>query len=207
MSNEAILDGGNKGGEGEGELDLDLSGEGEGKGGDGKGGDKPNKYADESPEDRSARYARMSDQHDKKHKLGKYAEAPEAKPSKDGKKSDELDYGQKAYLVASGYKSAAEQKLAQEMMKSSGKTLDEILESKFFQAEVKEIREAAEGKAAIPEGTKRPGNSSADSVEYWIAKGELPPADQVELRQKVVNARMKAESGGSNFTSNPVVGR
>lgn len=208
MSNEAIIEGQ----EGAEEIELELEEGEEGKNGEGKEGEegkKPKgKYADESPEDRSARLRRMSDQHDKKHKLGKYKEAaPEGKPADTSKKTGELDYGQKAYLVSMGYKTSAEQKVAQDMMANTGKTLDEVLESKFFQGEIKDLREAAEGKAAIPEGTKRSGQASIDSVDYWIAKGELPPLDQPELRQKVVNARMQTESGGSNFTKNPVVGK
>lgn len=42
---------------------------------------------------------------------------------------------------------------------------------------------------AIPEGNSRGNASQRDSVDYWIAKGELPPSDNVELRQKVVRKK------------------
>jgi hypothetical protein len=211
-----------KGGEGEGdELDIDLGGEGEGegdgKGDEGEGKDKKgesdgksgkDKYKDETPEDRFARLSRITDQHAKKHKLGKYKDAA---PSTDDKqptaKTGELDYGQKAFLVSFGYKTSAEMKIAQDVMKSSGKTLEEVMEDGYFQNQIKDHREDKKSKDAVPPGSKRSGQMANDTVEYWTAKGELPPIEQTELRQKVVNAKMKAQGSGSPFTKNPVVGR
>lgn len=159
--------------------------------------------ADETPDQKEARLARMLDRHQKKHGLGKYANGQQ--PSDDKNKSGDLDYGQKAFLVANGVKDAEEVALVQTVMKDTGKTLEQVLESKYFQAELKEMRDAKATADATPNGTKRSGQSARDTVEYWLAKGELPPADQVKLRRDVVNARMKAESSGNPFTSNPVV--
>ncbi len=125
-------------------------------------------------------------------------------------KSGELDYGQKAYLVAKGIEAPDEVELVQKTIKETGKPLDQVIGSKFFQAELKELREARDAEAAIPKGDKgkgRSAQSSRDTVEYWIAKGELPPKDQVELRRKVVNARIKVEKDKTQFTDTPVVGR
>lgn len=126
---------------------------------------------------------------------------------KTSKKSDELDYGQKAYLVSMGYKGADEMEKAKEIMAFTGKSLDEVLENKHFQAEIKEMRDVKATNDALPVGSKRSSNSAADSVEYWIAKGELPPADQRELRTKVVNARIVKEKSKSTFTDTPVAGK
>ncbi len=120
-------------------------------------------------------------------------------------KSDDLDYGQKAFLIANGVKEADEIALVKDMMANTGKTLDDVIGSKYFQSELSEMRELRATSAATPKGSKRNGQSAQDSVEYWIAKGELPPASERELRQKVVNARMKAETNKSVFTDNPVV--
>lgn len=129
----------------------------------------------------------------------------ETKPDKAPSKSSELDYGQKAFLIANGVKGNEEVGLVKQIMENTGKTLDEVLESKYFQAELKDLRDAKAVAEAIPNGTKRSGQSARDTVDYWIAKGELPPADQRELRQQVVNARMKAETNKNIFTDNPVV--
>lgn len=118
-------------------------------------------------------------------------------------KKSGFDYSEKAFLKASGI-SSDEYGLVQEAMQNTGKSLDELLDSKWFQAELKEVRSEKASKEAIPSGTKRSGSSSRDSVDYWIAKGELPPTDQRELRRQVVNARIKAEKEKSQFTDKPV---
>jgi hypothetical protein len=112
-----------------------------------------------------------------------------------------FDYAEKAFLKASDIK-PDEYALVEEAMKATGKDLESVLDSKWFQAELKEQREAKVSKDAVPSGTKRSSSSARDTVDYWIAKGELPPADQRELRTKVVNAKIKAANGGSPFGSN-----
>ena len=115
-----------------------------------------------------------------------------------------FDYAEKAFLKANDIR-ANEYDLVKEVMRATGKSLDEVLEAKYFQAELKERREQDASKDAIPSGSKRSAPAARDSVEYWIAKGQLPPADQKELRRKVVNSRIQAERSRSVFTDNPVV--
>jgi len=148
----------------------------------------------ESPEAKLARLTRMKAQLEKK--LGISTE--EKKTSKKGS----LDYSQKAYLIASGIKGADEFGLVQEVIKSTGKALEDVIESKYFKAELNELREINKTSDANPSSGNRSGNSARNTVDYWIAKGELPPASEVELRRKVVNARMqKAKSGGQFYNS------
>jgi len=124
---------------------------------------------------------------------------PEVKPEIESKPTGEFDYAQKAYLAANGFKDADELKVAQDIIKATGKSLDEVIESKYFLAEINELREQKKTKDAIPSKTNRSGNSSKDNVDYWINKGELPPKDQWELRTKVVNERIKRENGKNIF--------
>lgn len=114
--------------------------------------------------------------------------------------SSELDYGQKAFLAANGVKGSDEMKLVQEIMRNTGKKdLESVLESKYFKAELEELRALRSTAEANPSGSKRSGQSSADTVDYWIAKGELPPASNPELRRQVVNARLKKSESASPF--------
>lgn len=129
-----------------------------------------------------------------KKKSSKTAEPEE----KESKKSNSLDYGQKAYLKASGISGKEEMELVQHWVESTGKELDDILESKHFKNELSDLRDDKEVKAAMPDGTKRSGNQGRDTVDYWIAKGEMPPADSPKLRQEYVNAKMKRTSGNEN---------
>ncbi len=96
----------------------------------------------------------------------------------------------------------------QGIMKDTGKDLDSVMASPFVKAELARLGEERTTKAAAPAAGSegRQGAPARDSVEYWLAKGELPPADQVELRRKVVNAKIAKGSTGSVFSSTPVVG-
>lgn len=113
-------------------------------------------------------------------------------------KNTGLDYGQKAYLVANGIKGADERALVDEYL-ASGKELEDIIENKHFQNDLKDLRDERATKEATPSGTKRSNTSARDTVEYWIAKGEMPPVEEVELRRKIVNAKMKSGSNSSPF--------
>ena len=122
-----------------------------------------------------------------------------------GEQKNEPDYAKLAYLEAKGITSDEDIAWAEQQTKDSGKSLRDLFGAKWFQEELKERREVAASKEAIPSGSKRSVNSTRDTVEYWIAKGELPPANQRELRQQVVKAKIQQAKAASQFTDNPVV--
>lgn len=148
----------------------------------------------ETLEQRQARLLRQLKQVNKK--LGINEDKPQNKSSK---KSEGFDYGEKAYLTANGIKGSEEHEFAQKLQKQTGLDLDSLLEDTYFQTKLNEFREQKATTNATPSGTKRSNNSSVDTVEYWIAKGALPPASDVELRRKVVNARLKKEDSKGVF--------
>ena len=140
-------------------------------------------------------------------KLKKLAEAP--KPQTDSQRQNQpekqgFDYAEKAYLKASGI-TPDEFDFVKEVMDSTGKSLDQVLEAKYFQSELKEKRDFKATEAATPGKTNRAGNQTRNDVEYWIEKGQLPPANQPELRRKVVNAKIATAKASSQFSDNPVV--
>lgn len=146
-------------------------------------------------------------------KLAKFKDAKPPKDSKEQKppaqdpKKGELDYGQKAYLNSLGFKDAEDQTYVQGIMKDTGRSLEDILSTPFVKSELQRMGEERATKAATPPADgSRNGSPARDSVEYWIAKGELPPSDQPELRQRVVNAKIAQQRTKSTFTSTPVVG-
>lgn len=179
------------------EQDSDLDTKGEEAEDKPEGDEKPK----ETPEARLARLERQAEQLRKK--LGVVEKKP-VESKKESTKEENFGYAEKAYLAANGVKGTEEFNLARQIMEETGKTLDDVLESKYFQSELKEMRETKATADAIPKGTKRSGQSSKDSVDYWLAKGELPPNEPEfqELRRKVVNARYERETVGSNFASN-----
>lgn len=141
-------------------------------------------------------------------KLAKLKEAsskPVEKVEKQEAKQETLDRIDRAVLRVEKITEPDEIALVESTMKESGKSLEQVLAMKYFQSELKEMRELRASKEAIPSSTRRSNQSSRDSVDYWINKGELPPADQVKLRRDVVNARYAQEKAKNHFSPNPVV--
>jgi hypothetical protein len=123
---------------------------------------------------------------------------------KEEKKSEGLDRIDRAVLRTEKITDAEEIKLVESIMKETGKTVEQVLESRFFQSELKEMRDLKKTEDATPSGQKRSGTSTRDTVDYWISKGELPPMSDPELRRKVVNAKMAKEKSVSQFSTNPI---
>lgn len=121
-------------------------------------------------------------------------------------KTGDLGYAEKAYLNSLGFIEADDHAYVQSAMKDTGKSLEDVMKSPFITGELKQRGEERKTKAAAPTGDDRSNPPARDTVEYWIQKGELPPADQVELRRKVVNAKMNKQKGGNHFAQNSVVG-
>jgi hypothetical protein len=157
---------------------------------------------EETPEAKFSRLTRQREQLMKKHG---FEDSTEPTTKTNDKKSDELGYGELAYLRSFEITDQAEIDLAQQVMQDTGKSLKDVLNNKYFQADLKEMREAAQADAAIPDSKHGKEGSAKDGVDYWIQKGELPPANQVQLRRDVVNARMKKETDGSKFSQDAVI--
>ncbi len=105
-----------------------------------------------------------------KTKLKELTPAEKKIEAKQEEKSNELDFGQLAYLKSMmDIKGSAEISLVKEYI-ANGKSLLDLSDNKFFKNDLAELREAQASKEAIPSGTKRSGSSSKDSVEYWTEK-------------------------------------
>ena len=113
----------------------------------------------------------------------------------------DFDLTEKAYLLANGIKKSQIPLVWQEV-ESSGKSIDEILESPYF----KEKLEMEASKEAIPSDSKRGGGAAHDSVDYWITKGEYPPntLENTELRRKVAQALASKAVNKQKFSPRPV---
>lgn len=167
------------------ELDLELDNE------EAQQQEKPK----ESPEAKLARLKRQTSQLEKK--LGVAEPEPKSK-------SNDLDYGQKAFLKSYGVQGSDELQLVREYLEN-GKSLDDIPNNRHFQNDLSELRDARLVKQAVPSGTARANFNARDTVEYWIAKGEMPPSDQVQLSRDVLNARIAKEGSSSKFSSTPII--
>ncbi len=106
------------------------------------------------------------------------------------KKSNELDYGAKAFLTANGIKGSKEFEFVETELKQSGQDLESLLENDYFQSRLEKFRNISKTQSAIPQG-KRSNGVPTDSIEYWMSK----PIEEVpkDMRIKVVNARLEKD--------------
>lgn len=107
------------------------------------------------------------------------------------KKSDELDYGAKAFLKSSGINSDEFDFVKEELSKSGLKDLDSLLDNPYFKSQLETRRELQKTKDATIKG-KSVNGVATNSVEYWMTK----PIEEVpqDMRIKVVNAKMEKEN-------------
>jgi hypothetical protein len=141
-----------------------------------------------------------------KSKIEKQKEAKEEKPVEKALKETGLDRIDKAILRVEKITAPDEVSLVETFMKESGKDVEGVIGSKFFQAELAALRDAKVTKEATPAGSKRTGQTPKDDVEYWIAKGELPPSDQPDLRRRVVARKREVAADRNQFSDTPVIG-
>lgn len=112
------------------------------------------------------------------------------------KKSDDLDYGAKAFLKASGIENTEFDFVKDELKKSGLKDLESLLDNPYFKAELENRRELVKTKNATIKG-KASNQVATDSVEFWLTK----PIDEVprEMRYKVIQAKLKKETNTGVF--------
>ena len=103
---------------------------------------------------------------------GKWVKSQEAKPQEKPEpsvKSGELDYGQKAFLRAEGIKTKEEIDLVQAYIGNTGKSLEEVVENKWFQNELKDLRELKATELATPSSSGRSSSAPKDK-DFYLAK-------------------------------------
>lgn len=123
----------------------------------------------------------------------------------------DFNRGDKAYMMGHDLriKSPDEIEFTQNWMKRTGEDLEAVLEDDIFQAKIGKMREAKKAAEAIPKGTNRSQQQSADDVGYWqrkIESGSATIADipDITVRRKVLNARIETERVGNRFSDQAV---
>lgn len=167
-------------------------------------GEKKESKPKRSPEEELAYFEGRADRLRKK--LGKNSETHEEKPSQ---KSDDLDYGQKAFLRSYDVKGADEIALVKSYM-ATGKSIDDIVENKHFKNDLSDLREARATRDATPKGSKRGTAPVGNDESSWLAKIEngsakLGDIEDVDMRRKVLNKQIEKEKVGSKFSPNGIV--
>lgn len=134
---------------------------------------------------------------------------PEATPTSNTK-SNEIDFGQLAYhnTKPDGIRVVHDDdvEFLKATMEETGKSMKDILSSKWFAGELKDRQEARNVVNATPTATRRAGEPANQlEVEYtkYIQTGKLP--SDPEMRSQIVNKRIEREGRAAQFTKQSVV--
>ena len=125
---------------------------------------------------------------------------PEVKPNETKKetKTDEPDYAKIAFLEQRGLTNIEDQKLVQDEAERLKMPLTDILGMEHIISKLKTAKDTREANDGMPKGRGKSGGQSQHDVDYHLAKGTTP--DDLELAEKVINARIKQESVANKFS-------
>lgn len=117
--------------------------------------------------------------------------------------SDLLEKFDKLALKTEGITDDDEVELANKLKKETGKDMEDLLSSKYFQTELESLREGKANVAATSDVQGGSGASEAKmSPEYWLAKGEPPTKEDVpdrKTRAKIARAFMANAKSSKTF--------
>lgn len=137
-------------------------------------------------------------EYDKEKKEWKKAEKPSKKEPDSNKNNTEPDYAKLALLNSLEIKHPDDQKKILEESERLKMPLTDVLEMEHMKSALKDAKSQREATENAPDGKGSHNGKTANDVDYWINKGELPK-DQ-ELAQKVVKAKMDQESKNNTFS-------
>ena len=150
----------------------------------------------ETLEQREARLERQLEQTRKK--LGK-EDAP--KPTT----SNEPDYAKLAFLNSQSVTHPDDQKIVQDEANRLKLPLTDVLQMEHIKTRLAQNNDSRVAQDGMPKGSGRKGGASKNDVDYYLAHPDETP-DNLELHEKVINAKMKKETNSNMFSSVPFVG-
>lgn len=164
----------------------------------------------EAPSDKLARLERQAQRLRKQ--LGVEEPAPKPQAKAQSTKTNEVDLGQLGFHNSKTgslkIETDADVDYLRDTMAETGKSQEQVLNSKWFAAELKEQRKSQTIQEAVPYGNAPRSNEPASNkVDYWVNKGQMPPntPQNQQLRRDYVNKRTEIEKSASQFSQNPIV--
>jgi len=124
---------------------------------------------------------------------------PEPKPQ-----SNEPDYAKLAFLEQRGFAHPDDQKLVQDEAERLKLPLTDVLGMEHIKSKLQTAKDTREALAGMPKGRGKVGGLGMQDVDYWLAKGETP--DDLELAEKVINARINKEKNQNKFSDTLYIG-
>lgn len=136
-----------------------------------------------------------------KAKLSDYEKRAKEEPAPqtkiDNSQPSEPDYAKLAFLKQEGVIHPDDQKWVQEEATRLKLPLTDILAMAHAKSYLETSKTQREAMAGMPKGKGSASSKTQQDVDYWLAKGETP--DDLELAEKVINARMQKEKAKNMF--------
>lgn len=145
-------------------------------------------------------------------KDGNWAKKPEPvkkveKKPESKKQSDELDNTEridKLTLKSEGVEHSDDIKMVLDEAKRLKLPVEEIINMEHIKSKLKKAQDQREAEDGMPDGRGKSSSGTKDSVEHWVNKkdkdGNFLTPDNLELANKVIDARLKQKKDGNMFS-------
>jgi hypothetical protein len=124
-------------------------------------------------------------------------------PEIDNQTSNEPDYAKLAFLKAENVTHPDDQKIVTDEANRLKLPLTDVLQMEHIQSKLKAQKDEREVKSNTPKGNRRGSSKTQEDVDYWVNKekkgGGYETPDDLELAEKVINARMKKQEMDNKF--------
>lgn len=126
-------------------------------------------------------------------------------PQKTDQQSDEPDYARLAFLNSQQVNHPDDQKVVLEEATRLKLPLTDVLQMEHIKAKLANSRDTRASQEGMPDGKGRTGGPKKGDVEYYLANPDQVP-DDLELHNKVIEARMNKIENDGKFAKVPFVG-
>ena len=130
---------------------------------------------------------------------------PKKETEPDPPQSNEPDYSKIAFLEGRQVSHPDDQKLVMDEANRLKLPLTDILGMEHIKAKLQTNKDARDSKGAMPKGNGRSGGNTRSDVDYYLDHPDEVPED-LELHNKVIDAKVKKETNANMFSDVPFVG-
>lgn len=130
-----------------------------------------------------------------KFKTSKETETPQQTESNESDYQVRID---KLSLKAEGITNQDDQKIVLDEAKRLKLSVEEVVQMEHIKNKLKDSKDQREAQDGMPKSKGKAGSATTQDIDYYLAKGTTP--DDLELAEKVINARMKREQNANKFS-------
>jgi len=135
-----------------------------------------------------------------KAKMGESETPKKEEQSNETNSSERID---KLTLKSEGITHSDDVKIVLTEAKRLKLPVEEVAGMEHIKAKLKTAKEQREAESGMPTGSGKPSGTTKNSVEHWVDKknsdGSYATPDDLELAEKVIDARIKKDNASNQF--------